>query len=425
MQHNVEPRIVTELPGPRAAALLARDRAVISPSYTRDYPLVVARGEGCWIEDVDGNRFLDLTAGIAVTSTGHCHPQVVAAITDQAARLIHMSGTDFYYEAEIALAERLVAITPGDWPKRVFLANSGAESIEAALKLVRYHTRRPRVIAFRGAFHGRTSGALALGGSKAIHQRGFGAPVGGVHRLPFNCTREEVDELLRTACPADEVAAIFVEPIQGEGGYRVARDGFLQMLRETCDEYAIPLVFDEIQCGMGRTGRWMACDHWNVAPDVVCLAKGIASGMPLGAVVARAEMMQWPPGSHASTFGGNPISCRAALATIDLLERSLMNNATVRGAQLSAALVELVATQPMHFADARGVGLMQAVDVVDANGPSPERRYAVLQAAFQRGLLLLGCGLAGIRFCPALAISSEEIGAAVRILSEVGQRGAP
>jgi 4-aminobutyrate aminotransferase len=416
------PRLVTSLPGPRAAAWIARDAQVLSPSYTRDYPLVVARGSGCTIEDVDGNLFLDFTAGIAVTATGHCHPEVVAAIADQAGRVIHMSGTDFYYSPEIELAERLARIAPGDGPKRVFFTNSGTEAIEAALKLVRFHTRRQRVIACFGAFHGRTYGGMSLGGSKAVHQRGFGPLLWGIHRIHFDCDRAELEELFATVAPPDEVAAIFVEPIQGEGGYRVPRPGFLPMLREVCDEHGILLVVDEIQSGMGRTGKMLACEHFGIVPDLICLAKGLASGMPLGALVARAELMDWPPGSHASTFGGNPVCCRAGLATLQLLEREYLANAVVRGQQLRAGLEALAASIPT-LANPRGIGLMQAIDALGSNGPDPKRRAAIIQAAFQRGLLLLGCGKAAIRFCPALCVSEEQVATALALLSDAVQKG--
>ena len=312
----------------------------MSPSCTRLYPLVVERGYGTTIEDVDGNRFLDLTAGIAVTSTGHCHPAVAEAIADQAHRLIHMSGTDFYYTPEIELAERLARLAPGAAAKRVFFTNSGTESIEAALKLARHHTGRPRAIAFYGAFHGRTYGAMSLSSSKPVHLQGFGPFVDGISRLPFDCSRAEIDELFAHAVPPSEVAAIFVEPIQGEGGYRVPSPGFLPMLREVCDQHGILLVMDEIQSGLGRTGRMFACQHFGTAavPDIVCVAKGLASGMPLGAMIARADLMDWPPGSHASTFGGNPVCCRAALATLDLIENEYRANAAARGDELRVGL---------------------------------------------------------------------------------------
>jgi 4-aminobutyrate aminotransferase len=413
------PDIVTDLPGPRAKAWIERDARVLSPSYTRDYPLVAARGEGCAIEDVDGNLFLDFTAGIAVTATGHCHPDVVSAIADQANRLLHMSGTDFYYAPEIELAERLAEIAPGSEPKKVFFTNSGAEAVEAAIKLSRYKTGRHRLISFVGAFHGRTYGALSIGGSKAVHHRGFGPMLAGVHRLPYDCSRGEIDELFRTVAPPDEVAAIFVEPLQGEGGYRVPSSGFLPMLRAVCDQHGILLVTDEIQSGLGRTGRWFACEHFGVAPDIVCVAKGIASGLPLGAMIARAELMTWPPGAHASTFGGNPVSCRAALATLDLIEREYLANAVERGDELATALSQLAVQFPHRLANPRGLGLMRAIDVIENNEINPVRRNELIQAAFREGLLLLPCGRSAIRFCPALCVTSGETATAVGILARV------
>src|SRR5947209_8385598 len=365
------PRVGTELPGPRARALLERDQRYMSPSYTRVYPLVVARGSGAVIEDVDGNLFLDFTAGIAVTSAGHCHPRVVAAIQDQAAKLIHMSGTDFYYEPQIDLAERLAKLAPGKSSKRVFFTNSGAEALEAALKLARWHTGRSRVLAFLGAFHGRTYGAMSLSGSKLVHRRGFSPLVPDIHHVPFprgcgscesadagcECVREIEETVLKRIAPPDEIAAIFVEPIQGEGGYFVAPPGFLSALRDMCDRHGMLLVADEVQTGMGRTGKLFAVEHWDVEPDIICLAKGIASGMPLGAIIARGDVMDWPPGSHASTFGGNPVSCRAALATLDLLQREYLANAAARGQQLRSGLLQM----QKRFAtvgDVRGLGLM-------------------------------------------------------------------
>lgn len=420
------PRLVTSLPGPKAAAWIARDAAVMSPSYTRGYPLVAARGWGCVLEDIDGNRFLDFTAGIAVNATGHAHPEVVVAIADQAAKLIHMSGTDFYYAPEIELAELLARLAPGPEPKRVFFANSGAETIEAALKLARHHTGRQRVISCYGAFHGRTYGAMSLGGSKALHQQGFGPLLSGVHRIHFDCTRSELDELFASVCPPDEVAAVFVEPVQGEGGYRVPSPEFLPMLRQICDQHGILLVADEVQSGMGRTGKMFAIEHFGVVPDMVCLAKGIASGLPLGALITRASIMDWPPGSHASTFGGNPVSCRAALATFDLIEREYLANAIARGAELRAGLEYLVEQNSfrssIRLVHPRGLGLMQAIDVVDTQGsPDPSRRNALVEAAFHRGLLLLGCGKSGIRFCPALCVTGEQIATGLAILGEISE----
>src|SRR3954470_24371362 len=346
------PHLRTDLPGPNARALLDRDRAFVSPSYTRVYPLVVDRGSGAVIRDVDGNLFLDFTAGIAVTATGHCHPHVVAAITDQAHKLLHMSETDFYYQPQIDLAQRLAESGPDNSPKRVFFTNSGAEALEAALKLARWHTGRSHVIAFFGAFHGRTYGAMSLSGSKLVHRRGFSPLVPDIHHVAFPrgcqgcmkpgdgcaCVRQIEETVFKRIAPPEEIAAIFVEPIQGESGYHVPPPGFLPALRELCDKYGILLVADEVQSGMGRTGKMFAVEHWGVVPDIICLAKGIASGMPLGAIIARADLMDWGPGSHASTCGGNPVSCVAALETISLLEQELMENARVVGDHLKRRL---------------------------------------------------------------------------------------
>jgi len=412
------PHLVTALPGPKAAAWIARDERVLSPSYTRDYPLVAARARGCRLEDVDGNLFLDFTAGIAVTATGHAHPEVVKAIAEQAALLIHMSGTDFYYAPEIELAERLAALAPIGGAKRVFFTNSGTETIEAALKLARFHTRRPLALSFFGAFHGRTYGALSLGGSKATQIRGFAPLLPGVHRAHFDCPQAELDELFATVAPPEDVAAIFVEPVQGEGGYRVPSPEFLPMLRRVCDRHGILLVADEIQSGMGRTGRMFAVEHFGVEPDIICMAKGIASGLPLGALVARKELMDWPPGSHASTFGGNPVSCRAALATLDLLDREYLANCRERGAELAAGLKRL-AEGSARLARPRGLGLMQAVDLVDNFGqPDPSGRGRVIRAAFERGLLLLGCGKTGVRFCPPLCIDAAEVQTGLELFAQ-------
>src|SRR5579883_492773 len=352
--HLPVPHLKTPLPGPTAAGFLSRDAEYVSPSYTRVYPLVVDRASGCVIEDVDGNRFLDFTAGIAVTNAGHCHPEVVAAIKDQADRLLHMSGTDFYYEPQIDLAQRLAELAPGESPKRVFFTNSGAEALEAALKLARWHTGRSRVIAFLGAFHGRTYGAMSLPGSKLVHRRGFSPLVPDIHHVPFpracppggcggGCAliREIEETVFKRTAPPDEVAAIFVEPIQGESGYHPLPPGCLPALREMCDKHGILLVADEVQSGFGRTGKRFAVEHYRVEPDILCLAKGIASGLPLGAIVAKTDVMDWPSGSHASTFGGNPVSCRAALATLDLLDREYTANAAARGEQLRARLRDL------------------------------------------------------------------------------------
>jgi 4-aminobutyrate aminotransferase len=428
------PRLRTALPGPRAQELLARDARVVSPSYTRIYPLVVERGSGAVIEDVDGNLFLDCTAGIAVTATGHCHPHVVEAITDQAHKLLHMSGTDFYYAPQSDLAQRLAEAGPWPGARRVFFTNSGAEALEAALKLARWHTGRPRAIAFFGAFHGRTYGAMSLSGSKLVHRRGFAPLVPDIHHVPYprgcgdcstasgcDCVRQIEETVLKRTAPADEVAAIFVEPIQGEGGYHVPPPGFLPALRALCDRHGMLLVVDEVQTGMGRTGKLFATEHWGVQPDIICLAKGIASGMPLGAIIARDEVMDWPSGSHASTFGGNPVSCRAALATLDLLEAGYMANAAARGEQLKAGLRRLM-ERHAEVGDVRGLGLMVAMDLVSSRVPyehAPALRDEVVQAAFHRGLLLLGCGESAVRFCPPLCVSAEQVECALEILAGV------
>jgi 4-aminobutyrate aminotransferase len=412
--------------------LLERDAEFVSPSYTRLYPLVVERGSGAVIQDVDGNLFLDFTAGIAVTATGHCHPHVVGAITDQAHKLLHMSGTDFYYAPQIDLSQRLAEAGPWPGKRRVFFTNSGAEALEAALKLSRWHTGRPRAIAFFGAFHGRTYGAMSLSGSKLVHRRGFAPLVPDIHHVPYprgctGCERADLgcacvqhieETVLKRTAPPEEVAAIFVEPIQGEGGYHVPPAGFLPALRALCNRYGILLVADEVQTGMGRTGKLFAVEHWGVQPDILCLAKGIASGMPLGAIIARDEVMDWPSGSHASTFGGNPVSCRASLATLDLLEAGYMANAAQRGEQLLEGLRGLH-ERHAEVGDVRGLGLMVAMDIVSSRAPythDPARRDELVQEAFRHGLLLLGCGESAIRFCPPLCVSAAQVDKAVAVL---------
>src|SRR6201998_4325159 len=354
---TIGPKLQTAIPGPNAKRILAGDEKFISPSYTRSYPLVAKRGRGIRVEDVDGNEFFDFSAGIAVTSTGHCHPEGVAAIQKQAAELIHMSGTDFYYESMVTLAERLSKIAPMPGPHKIYYGNSGTEAIECALKLARYHTKRQNVIAFFGAFHGRTMGALSLTGSKPQQKRRFAPLVPGVTHIPFpytyrgceggreeqeafnlGCARYIEERLFKTILPPEEVAAIFIEPIQGEGGYVVAPDNFLRELRAICNRHGILLVADEVQSGAGRTGKWWAIEHSGVEPDIVCMAKGIASGMPLGICMTRAEIMDWVPGSHASTFGGNPVCISAALATMDILEREGIANAAKVGDKIMSRL---------------------------------------------------------------------------------------
>jgi 4-aminobutyrate aminotransferase len=416
------PRLITSLPGPRAEAIVKRDRAVTSPSYTRDYPLVVARGEGCMLEDVDGNIFLDMTAGIAVTATGHAHPEVVAAIQAQAARLLHMSGTDFYYEPMVELAEKLACHAPFPNGAKVFFSNSGAESNEGAIKLARYYTKRSSIVAFLGAFHGRTYGAMSLTASKTVQRANFGSLLPGVTHIPYG-THASVDylekELFLTILPPNEVASIVVEAIQGEGGYIVPEDGFLQRIRDICDKYGILMIVDEVQSGMGRTGRMFAIEHWDVMPDIITTAKGIASGLPLGAILSRPEIMTWQPGSHATTFGGNPVACAAGIVTLQLLESGLMENASKMGELLQAGLTRLH-ERFSRMSLPRGKGLMVAVDLLDEEGNFDcKLRDRILQEAFLRGLLLLGCGKAAIRFCPPLVIDSEQIKIALDIISDV------
>ena len=414
------PQLKTALPGPRAAELIARDAKAMSPSFTRAYPFVMERGEGCWVTDVDGNTFLDFTAGIAVSTTGHSHPRVVAAIVEQANRFLHMSGTDFYYRSEIELAERLEAkILPGT-PAKVFFTNSGAEAIEGAMKLARYATGRPSYIAFIGGFHGRTFGALSLTASKASQRRRFAPLLSSVFHAPFpsasrGVTTDEtiarLEELFNTVAPPESVAAVFVEPIQGEGGYLVPPDDFLPRLRELTFKHGILLVADEVQSGMGRTGNLLAVEHWNVEPDIVCLAKGIASGLPLGAFIARAEQMSWPPGSHGSTFGGNPLACAAGLVTLDLLEDGLMENASRVGGQMQDGLREIAQNHP-QVTDVRGLGLMVALEL-----KTPDLAAQLVQRAFERGLLLLTAGARSVRICPPLVLDHEEAATGLEIIA--------
>ena len=439
MHAQFGPKLVCPLPGPKARAAVEADHRLISPSYTRSYPLVARRGRGIRVEDVDGNEFLDFAAGIAVTSTGHCHPEVVAAIQKQATELIHISGTDFYNEPLTDLAEKLSSIAPMPGPHRFFYGNSGAEAIECALKIARYHTGRQNVIAFLGAFHGRTMGALSLTGSKPQQKRRFAPLVPGVThvRYPYayrgctggpqeeeafslGCARYIEEKLFKTILPPEEVAAIFVEPIQGEGGYVVAPDNFMQELRRICDRHGILLVSDEVQSGAGRTGKWWAIEHSGVQPDIVCMAKGIASGMPLGICMTRAEIMDWVPGSHASTFGGNPISIAAALATINVLEREGIKNAARVGSKMLERLNGWKRTHPL-VGDVRGRGLMIGIELVKdktTREPAPELRNRVEVLAFERGLMVLGCGETSLRLCPPLVVREEEATVALDILED-------
>jgi 4-aminobutyrate aminotransferase len=431
------PHIKTALPGPRAKALIERDGKVVSPSYTRSYPFVMARGSGATVEDVDGNVFLDCAAGIAVNSTGHSHPQVVAAIVDQAQQFLHMSGTDFYYEPQIRLGEEMDAVAPFSGPKRSFFSNSGTEAVEAAIKLARYHTKRHGIVAFLGSFHGRTLGSLALSSSKAIQRKGFGPPLGGTYHAPFaNCYRCPLglrpdgcdaaclefleDQVLVHLVSPDEVAAVVVEAIQGEGGYVVPPPAFHQRLRELTTQHGMLLVVDEVQSGMGRTGKMFAIEHFGVEPDVVTVAKGVASGLPLGVTTAKSEIMAWPPGAHASTFGGNPVSCAAALVTIRLLKEKLMANAVAVGGHF---IDRLKALQDKHaiIGDVRGKGLMIGIELVK-DRKTKERaikeRDQLVDECFKRGLLVLGAGRNALRLSPPLVLTKDEADTAVGIIDQ-------
>jgi len=434
----IAPKLKTALPGPNAKRVLAGDEKYISPSYTRSYPMVAKQGRGMVVRDVDGNDFLDFSAGIAVTATGHCHPQVVAAIQKQAGELIHMSGTDFYYESMITLAERLSKIAPMRGPHKVYYGNSGTEAIECALKLARYHTKRQNMIAFFGAFHGRTMGALSLTASKPQQKRRFSPLVPGVTHVRYPdvyrdagsespdkfalaCARVIEDKLFRTTLPPEEVAAIFVEPVQGEGGYVVAPDVFLQELRRICDRHGILLVADEVQSGVGRTGKWWAFEHAGVEPDILCIAKGIASGMPLGVTLSKAEIMDWAPGSHASTFGGNPVSIAAALATLDVIEQEgLLRNSSEVGNHMLKRMADWPTKHPL-IGDVRGRGLMLGVEVVKDKRTkeyAAAERDRIVQEAFERGILFLGCGPSTIRIAPPLVVTKAEADLALEALEE-------
>jgi 4-aminobutyrate aminotransferase len=433
------PKLKTAIPGPNAKRILAGDEKYISPSYTRSYPLVAKRGRGIVVEDVDGNEFFDFSAGIAVTSTGHCHPDVVAAIQKQAAELIHMSGTDFYYESLVTLAERLSKIAPMPGPHKIYYGNSGAEAVECALKLARYHTKRQQVIAFFGAFHGRTMGALSLTASKPQQKRRFSPLVPGVTHVSYpdvyragvapqdaekfalGCARYIEDKLFKTILPPEEVAAIFVEPIQGEGGYVVAPTIFMQELRRICDKHGILLVLDEVQSGIGRTGKWFAVEHTGVHPDIVCMAKGIASGMPLGVTLSKADIMDWIPGSHASTFGGNPVCIAAALATLDVIEKEgLMRNSQEVGDHMMRRMADWPRKHRI-VGDVRGRGLMIGVEIVKDQKTreyGASERDLIVEQAFERGVLFLGCGPSTVRIAPALVVTKDEADVAIDALEE-------
>ncbi|HLZ91968.1 MAG TPA: acetyl ornithine aminotransferase family protein [Candidatus Acidoferrum sp.] len=432
------PRLLMQLPGPKAKQAVEQDAKFMSPSFTRDYPLVAKRGHGAVVEDVDGNTFLDFAAGIAVCSTGHCHPKVVAAIQQQAAELIHMSGTDFYYESLPQLAEKLVNTVPGPDEKKAFFTNSGTEAIEGAIKLARYATKRDKLIAFYGCFHGRTMGALSLTASKSTQRKGFGALLAGVEHIPYpnpyrcehghtaeTCGAEILEtlerQIFKRLFDPEEVAAIVIEPIQGEGGYVSAPKFFLQELQRICRKHGILFVVDEVQSGMGRTGKWWASDHAGIEPDILCSAKGIASGMPLGAFVARSSIMNtWKPGSHGTTFGGNPVCVAAALATMDLIETRYKENARRMGEYLFSKMADWT-NKFKIVGDVRGRGLMIGIEIVRdqrTKEEAPDLRNAIVNLAFHKGLLILGAGANTVRLSPPLVIDTEQVDFAVRILEE-------
>ncbi|MBI4872754.1 MAG: acetyl ornithine aminotransferase family protein [Candidatus Riflebacteria bacterium] len=431
------PEIVTKLPGPRAQEVLNLDDRYVSPSYTRGYPLVAERASGCMVWDPDGNRFLDFNAGIATCSTGHCHPEIVKAIQDQAAKLIHMSGTDFYYGAQARLAKKLAELAPGDSSKKVFFSNSGAESIECALKLARYKTGRTVNLAFFGGFHGRTMGALSLTASKALQRKSFEPLVPHVIHVPYaycyrcdwgkkpgtcclECFRFTEDYIFKRVADPGDIAAVVVEPIQGEGGYVVPPPEFLQKLREITRKHGMLLIADEVQSGVGRTGKFFAIEHFGVEPDILCIAKGIASGLPLGCTIARGDIMDWKAGMHASTFGGNPVACESALKTVELIERELLVNAREMGERLMTGLRPIAERSPI-VGELRGRGLMVGIEIVhdrQSRQPAGELRDRIVESCFEKGLLLLGCGPNTLRLCPPLVVRPEQIDFAVQTISQ-------
>lgn len=427
MTDKLLPEIKVPPPGPRAQAIIDLDRRFSSPSYIKEYPLVVERGEGPWVYDVDGNRYLDFMAGIAVNSTGHSHPKVVAAIKAAADKFLHICGTDFYYDSFARLCERLAGFVPGMGPKKVFLSNSGTEAVEGALKLARAHTKRQYLVAFKGGFHGRTYGAISLNSSKVGQRAFFGPLLPGVIHLPYPTPKPDKDYSVAAMLENDwfvshvdprEIAAVFVEPILGEGGYVLPPVSFLTELRQICDRHGILLVFDEVQSGIGRTGQMFAAEHFGVMPDVICTAKGLASGMPIGAIIARESVMTWPRGSHGSTFGGNPVCCAAALATLDVIE-PLLPQVRSTGALLLDGLRKLASQHPI-IGDVRGVGLMIGAEYLDPRSGAPAAAYVgdLEQLAFRKGLLLLSCGKSTIRFAPPLVIGPHEVEVGLRVLAE-------
>jgi 4-aminobutyrate aminotransferase len=437
MKKIMRPVIRTRLPGPKAKEILRRDSKYVSPSCTRPYPFVIDRGKGVWVTDIDGNTFLDFSSGIGVVATGHCHPRIIGVIKKQIEKFIHMSGTDFYYALQTELAEKLAEIVPGAKNKKTFFGNSGAEAVECAMKIARYHTRRPRFVAFINAFHGRTFGALSLTASKSVQRKYFAPLLPQVTHIPYAyCFRcpyhlsypscklycvEYIDEVIfKKVVPPEEVAALFVEPIQGEGGYIVPPKRYLSSLRRLCDKYDILMVDDEVQSGMGRTGRMFGIEHFNTKADIYCIAKGIASGLPLGACVARSGIMDWQPGAHASTFGGNPVSCAVALETIKLLERGLIENAAELG-KLAMKRLDEMANKYDFIGEVRGRGLMIGIELVadkKTKEPVKDKRDAVIYEAYKQGLLLLGAGESAVRLVAPLVIKEAELQAGIDIIEK-------
>jgi len=433
------PKIIVTPPGPKARELVKKDENVISPSYGRFYPLVVESGRGCIVRDVDGNEYIDFNSGLVCLSVGHSHPKVVAAIKNQCDRFLHYSNTDFFYAEVINLAEKLAEITPGNFDKKVYFGNSGAEAVEAAVKLAKWHTRKQRFIAFTSAFHGRTIGALSFTASKPTQRRYFFPLMPGVthvpfpycYRCPFKLTYPDchywcidfIDEfVLQKYVPPEEVAAILLEPIQGEGGYVVPPPEYFQRLKKLADKYGILLIDDEVQAGMGRTGKWFAIEHWGVEPDILCSAKALASGLPLGATIAKSKIMDWVGGSHASTFGGNPLSCVAANAVIDVTrEERLLENATVQGAYIMKRLEELK-QQTEIVGDVRGKGLMIGMEIVEnkeTKKPAPKKAAEIMKRSWKRGVAAITCGVSTIRIAPPLNITKELVDSALEIIGDV------
>ncbi|MDH5791635.1 MAG: acetyl ornithine aminotransferase family protein [Candidatus Bathyarchaeota archaeon] len=432
------PKIVVTPPGPKARGIVERDHALISPSFGRAYPLVIKSGLGSIITDVDGNEFIDMNAGLAVCSIGHRHPKVIAAIKEQVDRFLHYSYTDFYYESYVDLGETLHDLIPGDFRKKFFYGNSGAESVEAAIKLARWHSRRQGILAYIGSFHGRTMGAVSLTGSKPAQRRYFSPLVPGVehifypycYRCPFNlecpdcgfrCVSYIDDYLFHKFVPPEEVAMVVAEPIQGEGGYIVPPKGYFRELKKLLDEHGILLAMDEVQTGIGRTGKWFGIEHFDAVPDIVCMAKGIAAGLPLGVTASRADLMDWTPGSHASTFGGNPVSCAAAQAVIGVIkEEKLLENAEKQGSYIMKRLNEAMDDHPM-MGDIRGAGLMVGVELVkdrDTKEPAREETVDVMMRCFRKGVAIVNCGVSTIRMMPPLVITRDLVDASLEIFLE-------